>query len=706
MKTPRTSFAFFFLMRVVLLAVFGVGLLAVPKLAAAQGGDIVDVDDEDVSGFCYDEVECSVITISTIFDTSSSTTIYISMESYTDNSDLFDNYDWYEVVAGELFDDDSNIGGADEADAYDAYWEGDASINPDNGDQSFAWPVLGYLCDAPNDCYQVTEAEADVDIGAPDISSKQPSYMFVGTSGTLTLGGTDFVDPFYENETTLNITHVGGSGSGFSYTAGSGTATQVTASYTVALTATTGNWEAGLSYYQGESGSYFSGVTNFTVGDPTPSITSVSPGSWNAGQSNIPVTISGSYFGSNPQLTVAGGGATATIKSHSDTGQPGGAQIVAYVTVPACAQAGSVTITVISTGYNGTGFTPAYSGQSSSSTSSATIVPAPAGAPTITLNGATVSGKTTNVVVGQGITLKGAVPTQACMTVASQKWSLPTGNAVGGYVAQTNPPLGTAEAVPTNVTSASYGPFYWVTAGTFAMTYQYTLTNGLTSPVSTATLKPAGLSSVKVYTCGGSGIGVGGCTANGALGKVAIIAGPELAFGGTANNIGIEFTASATAPPGNFQWVQEITGDTWTQTPANGGAVQTCNPPEVPAAGVFPGLDTKYPYPYVGTPAVTNDNPWLGLTNTYKNVSRTFSAQMYLMWVPTAAAGCSGGGCTIPVPLGSLKWKVNSAAKLTNSAHNTWAVTSGSGSAASFAASSSYPAWTSWVSYQGNAACH
>ncbi len=39
----------------------------------------------------------------------------------------------------------------------------------------------------------------------------------------------------------------------------------------------------------------------------------------------------------------------------------------------------------------------------------------------------------------------------------------------------------------------SYGPFYWVYAGTFPMTYQYTLTNGMSSPVSTATFKVSGL---------------------------------------------------------------------------------------------------------------------------------------------------------------------------------------------------------------------
>ncbi len=86
MKNARTTFTLLFLMRLFLLAVFGVGSLALPKLAAAD--DKVDYDTEDVSDFCYDEEECSVTTISTIFDTSSAVEIDLSMESYTDNTDF------------------------------------------------------------------------------------------------------------------------------------------------------------------------------------------------------------------------------------------------------------------------------------------------------------------------------------------------------------------------------------------------------------------------------------------------------------------------------------------------------------------------------------------------------------------------------------------------------------------------------------------
>jgi hypothetical protein len=328
------------------------------------------------------------------------------------------------------------------------------------------------------------------------------------------------------------------------------------------------------------------------------------------------------------------------------------------------------------------------------------------GGPTIMFNGANVAEKTTSAAVGQEIMLTGQAPNAACVSAtASQQWSMPSStNAVGGYTATASPPNAAVTPLPTDTTSTSYGPFYWISPATYTMTYQYTLTNGETSPVSTAKFKVGGPKEVKVYTCGGS-VPPTGCTNTTALGTVVITPGPALGFGdATYSNTGIQFTASATAPPGDFSYVQEITNDVITETPSDGSAVQTCYPLEVPTPGVFPGLDTSYPY---STGATTTDNPGTGtLTNVDKKVSRAFSAQMYLLWTPTAAADCTGGAsCTIPVPLGSVSWRFNAAAKLTNSALDTWTVTSGKGSAKAFVASNSYPTWTSWVEY-GGMSCH
>jgi len=339
------------------------------------------------------------------------------------------------------------------------------------------------------------------------------------------------------------------------------------------------------------------------------------------------------------------------------------------------------------------------------------------GAPTMMFNGANIAGQTTSVVAGQEIMLTGQAPNQECVSATvSQQWSLPlengkqTKNAVGGYTpTPTSYATASVTPLPTDTTTTSYGPFYFTSPGTYTMTYQYTFDiNGAsgTSPVSTATFTTDGPTGVSLLICGGDIDENDGadCTGNGPLGKVAINPGPVLQFGGTAGNVGIAMTATATAPPGNFTWVQRIMGDVVTATPSAGGAVQTCYPPEVPAVGVFPGLDTAYTYPIVNPAGTTAyDNPSVGLPNSYKKVSRAFSAMMNLMWTPTAAAECTGDACTIPVPLGYVNWKVSATAKLNKK--GTW-VPSGSGSAHEFVASSSYPTWTSWVTYMGSLVCH
>src|ERR1700722_12352748 len=521
----------------------------------------------------------------------------------------------------------------------------------------------------------------------PNTRSISPSSVVIGASGDISVTGT-----FLKPGGNLPTANVNGSGLTLNVTGGSQSnagASTITLAYTVTPVATAGTDSFTLTDVWGTSNS-----ENITVVCGAPTGISVSPSTWPAGVATK-ITISGTGFCNTSTVTVSVGSGTVAVSGATYVSS---STMTATVTPAACDPSESVTVAVTTPATGGIG------GGVGSGT--ATITVAAAGAPTIMFNGANVAGTTANVSVGQEIQLSGTLPSQVCKTISTQQWSSPPGTAVGGYTATTTPPLGKAQPVPTNTTSASYGPFYWVTAGSLKMTYQYTLSSGAKSPVSTATFNVAGPASVKLYTCGGN-VGAGGCTANGALGKVAINPGPKLQFGGTATNIGIEFTASATTPSGQFSWVQEITNDVITNTPSNGGAVQTCYPPEKPTAGVFPGLDTSYPYGYVGTPAMTNDNPSQGLTNVNKTVSRAFSAQMYLLWIPTAAEGGTGGSaCTIPVPLGSVKWRYNGAAKLTNSANNTWAVTSGSGTANAFVASSTYPAWTSWVTYSGSAVCH
>ncbi len=536
-----------------------------------------------------------------------------------------------------------------------------------------------------DDCYQVTAAEADVNIGIT-IDPISPPYLFVGASGTLTVNGDNFLDPFDENETTLSLQFNGSGGSGLSYTTGDITSTQATANYTVGLSATTGNWEAGIKYYQGESGSYFDGVTNFTVGDPTPDVTSVDPDTWTAGQTNIPVTISGSYFGSNPQLSVSGGGATATMTSHTDNGQPGGASIHASVSVPASCTGSSATITVTSTGYNGTGFTPAYSGQSDSDTGTATIaasaVALTADAPNILFNTANVAGKTTKVVVGQEISLTGQVPTQACMTVQSWNWTPPTGTAIGGATATTGKGF-TLKALPPR-TKNPY-TFYWPYPGTFTVSTQYTLTNGETSPSSTATFTVKGLSGTPMSTKNYGKLKDNTLTVCDTTTKETVLAYGNIS-GTTCDNgitgtAGELFTAKGSPGGGTYSFVQLINSDTTTFTSSSGTTTCTHNA----------GVDFSYPYAAQISATKADDAPFVVLpTSPYNNITRSFSASMYLLWTSSVAG-------SIPVPAGSVTWQFSGATTLTK---GKWGSVTGSGTANAFVAATGtqsnkgYPLWT------------
>jgi hypothetical protein len=308
-------------------------------------------------------------------------------------------------------------------------------------------------------------------------------------------------------------------------------------------------------------------------------------------------------------------------------------------------------------------------------------------APNIMFNGENIAGQTTSVVAGQQITLTGQVP--ACESAANQKWSLPAGTAVGGWVGTDE--LGAVTPLPTN-TMSTYGPFYWTipSSTTYDVTYQYTNTEGKVSPKATAQFQVEGPTAATVST---------------SVGKVAVNVDPPdlpsgtyLQLGGTSGNVGILFTASATEPPGysdNFEWVQLITSDEWTETPFV-GSVQLCIPTIEPTGATFPGLDTQYPYDLDLNQ--TDDNPSMPLTSLDKAMSRGFSATMYLMWNSLLSG-------SIPIPLGHVNWRFTAAAKDTNPTLNKWVETSGGASAGSFVKSSSYPAWTSFVPYTGGLTC-
>jgi len=107
--------------------------------------------------------------------------------------------------------------------------------------------------------------------------------------------------------------------------------------------------------------------TNFTVGDPTPSISCVSPSTWMAGQTT-PVTVVGSGFGTSPLVSVNDGNVSLTAPALCPGSVPPDCQppssyatldqcFTTSATVPPTDPGGpSYTLTVTSQGYGGSGF--------------------------------------------------------------------------------------------------------------------------------------------------------------------------------------------------------------------------------------------------------------------------------------------------------------------------------------------------------------
>jgi hypothetical protein len=101
--------------------------------------------------------------------------------------------------------------------------------------------------------------------------------------------------------------------------------------------------------------------TNFTVGDPTPSISSVTPGTWLAGLTTN-VTVQGSGFGTSPQPAINDGNVTfdtpVACAGYSTTDTC----FTVNATVAPSDPGGPYNLTVTSQGYGGSGFFSGGSG--------------------------------------------------------------------------------------------------------------------------------------------------------------------------------------------------------------------------------------------------------------------------------------------------------------------------------------------------------
>lgn len=226
------------------------------------------------------------------------------------------------------------------------------------------------------------------------------------------------------------------------------------------------------------------------------------------------------------------------------------------------------------------------------------------------------------------------------------------------------------------------GIFAWLMVDLY-----YTANGTAQTATAQATFNIAGPTSPNVITCGGN-VPSGSCP-NGpnSLGQPAINSGnpyPFLQFGGTTDNIGIQFIASANQPARYsswvFKWVNKISDDNVTLTDSNGS----------PTISLGTGFDTNGTYPSFAniTANATYDNPKYQLTPPCTEIKRSFDAQTFLMW----NAGLTNPP-SIDIPLGWLTWGFSGDARLNS---GTWSINgTPSKYATGFTSSSSYPGWTS-----------
>lgn len=422
-----------------------------------------------------------------------------------------------------------------------------------------------------------------------------------------------------------------------------------------------------ISFYVTDGSCASGGDVEGSAGDQTPEIDTLSPGIWPAGQWT-PITITGHYFGSaQPTINISPDSSLPiTYDSWNDT------TIQAQVFPPAGEQLTYDTVTVTSHGYGGMGFAPGPGQQSTSTTKSATVTPVQAQPPTIAMNGTQLTSFTNvAITIGQQITLTATIPSQSA-SVSSQGWTAPTGGtAIGGLTnnAGDGQPDSTGlKTSPANSTATNTTTFYWtaLASGTSpSVTFNYQLSNGsisttpITFSVSGPTSTTPGLNVTPTY------------------GSVFVY---QTTLGLGQTTPGMTFTAAPDTYDSGYFWVQVIQSDNKTLS-GGGAATAVCT-----SAGLDVDVATGSGFPY-GTTNSVSDSPSTPLQSPFTTISRSFSANMYLLW--------TGGSYPnyIPVPLGSVSWNWSGTATYDSTAQQ-WSLASSPAptrSAAAFSASSTYP---------------
>src|SRR5271157_5592325 len=235
-------------------------------------------------------------------------------------------------------------------------------------------------------------------IPAPTLTSVSPASGVQGTSVAVTLTGSNFVAG-----ATVAVSNPG-------ITVGSVTvvsATQITATFTIAANAATGAANITVTTSGGTSGTVV-----FTVNPPAPVLTSVSPASGVQGTS-VPVTLAGSNFVAGATVSATNSGVTVggvTVVS--------AAQITATLTIAANAALGAAKVTVTTSG--GTSGTAAFTVNPPAPVLTS-VSPASAGQgakPWLTLTGTNFAAGAIVAVSGTGTSVSAVIVTSATQITA------------------------------------------------------------------------------------------------------------------------------------------------------------------------------------------------------------------------------------------------------------------------------------------------
>ena len=236
----------------------------------------------------------------------------------------------------------------------------------------FSYYLLDNPSPPPSDPVYIIEPEVQAYISQGQIvlaeswdngdGTDVPVLTNISVSGSQARGGSGSIS-LYGNYLTTKNAGVGSANipgitiTGYTYDTSTYPWT-ISFNYLIPATASTGNHSVTESTVWGTSN-----ALTFTVYDPTPAITSVSPDPWDFGATTT-FTVNGTGFGSNPSISVSGAGvASSSITSGNDT------QITGSLNWGSNPVSGNATITVTSNGYGGHSFMAAPQGGTTPTTS-------------------------------------------------------------------------------------------------------------------------------------------------------------------------------------------------------------------------------------------------------------------------------------------------------------------------------------------------